>query len=96
MGWALTHQSITKEMLYTFAYSPVFCRRFLIWGSFLSDDSSLCEVDTNLASGLHETRRLVLVRKPKELTQKVNGNQDTLRSREFKVYQAHAGRRLGS
>ena len=38
MGWPLRHQSLIKNML----YSWVLCRYFLNWGSILLDNPSLC------------------------------------------------------
>jgi hypothetical protein len=38
---------ITKKMPYRFAESPVLGRNFLNWGSFLSDDFSMFQVDKN-------------------------------------------------
>lgn len=46
MGWALSHWSLIQKM----PYSWISWRHFLNWGSFLSDDSSLCEIDTKPAS----------------------------------------------
>jgi hypothetical protein len=40
---------ITKKMLYI-AYGLMLWRHFLSWGSLLSDNSSLCQVDIKLAS----------------------------------------------
>jgi hypothetical protein len=48
-GWALPHQLLIKEMPYSLACSPVLWRHFLNWGSLLSDDYSLCQVDRNRA-----------------------------------------------
>ena len=48
VGWALTHQSLIKEMPYRIAYSLITWRHFLHPDSLLSDDSSLCQVDINL------------------------------------------------
>lgn len=43
-GWALLHQSLIKNMPYRLAYSLVLWWHFLNWGSFLSDDFSLCQL----------------------------------------------------
>lgn len=44
VGWALTHQVIKKM-----SYSQIIWRYFLNWGSFLTDDFSLCQTDIKLA-----------------------------------------------
>ena len=49
MCWTLSHPSLIKKMSYKHVYSPVLWRRFLNWGSFLSDDFSLCQVDIKLS-----------------------------------------------
>jgi hypothetical protein len=49
-GWALFHQSLIKKMLYWLASSLVLWRYFLNWGSLLSDDISVCQVDIKLSS----------------------------------------------
>lgn len=43
-------QLLINKMLYRLAHSPVLWRNFLSWGSFPSDDYSLSQVDTPLAS----------------------------------------------
>jgi hypothetical protein len=48
--WILPHQSLNKKMPDRITYSWVLWRHFLSWGSLLSDDSSLCQGDINLAS----------------------------------------------
>lgn len=47
--WATPCQSLTKKTSYRLAYSPVWWRDFLKWGSLLSNDSSLCQVAIKLA-----------------------------------------------
>jgi hypothetical protein len=42
IGWALPHWSLIEKM----CYSWISWRHFINWGSFLSDDISLCQVDT--------------------------------------------------
>jgi len=42
MGWTLPHWSLIKKM----PYSWISWRHFLNWGSFLCDNSRLCQVDT--------------------------------------------------
>jgi len=46
VGGVLPHWSLIEKM----PYSWISWRHFLNWGSFLSDDSSLCQVDTKPAS----------------------------------------------
>jgi hypothetical protein len=48
-SWTFPHQSLIKEMPYSLSYSPILLKYFLNWASFLSDDSSLCQVDLKLA-----------------------------------------------
>lgn len=42
MGWTLPHQSLIKKMF----YPKMLWRNFLNWGSFFSNNSSLCQVDS--------------------------------------------------
>jgi hypothetical protein len=49
MGWALTHISIIKKMPYRLAYSLIVWRHFLNWGSLLSNDFSVHQVDIKSA-----------------------------------------------
>ena len=46
MHWALPHKSLIEKL----SYSPILWRHFLNWGSLLSYNSSLCQVDIKLAS----------------------------------------------
>ena len=48
MDWAFYHQSLIKEMSYSWIFKWLSCN----WDSLLSSDSSLCQVDTKLASTL--------------------------------------------
>jgi hypothetical protein len=50
MGCALLHKSLIKKTPYRLAYSPIIWEHFLNWGSLLSDDFSLCQVDIKLSS----------------------------------------------
>jgi hypothetical protein len=46
MAWFLPHQSLIEKMLYNW----ISWKQFLNWGSFLCDDSSLCQIDTKPTS----------------------------------------------
>ena len=50
MGWALPYKSVIKKMFFRLIHNPILRRHFLNWGSLLSDDSRLCQVDINLVS----------------------------------------------
>jgi hypothetical protein len=50
VGWVLLHHSRIKKTHYRFLYSLVLWRHFLNWGSPLSDEFSLGQVDIKLAS----------------------------------------------
>lgn len=49
-GLGPPHQSLNKKMPYRLVYSFIFCRYFLNWGPFISDDYTFCQVDRKLAS----------------------------------------------
>ena len=49
-GLGPPNQSLIKSMLHSVACSPILWRQFLNWGSLLSDNFSLCQFDTVLAS----------------------------------------------
>jgi hypothetical protein len=46
MGWALSHQFLTKKMPYKLAYSLIFGRHFLSCGSLLPSDIKLARALT--------------------------------------------------
>lgn len=50
IGWDLSHQSMIKKMPCRLACDPVLWRHWPNSGSSLSDESSLCQGDLNLAS----------------------------------------------
>lgn len=51
MDWTLPHRPLIKKML----YSSILWGHFLNWGSFLSHDSSLWQVDMRLVSTEHHS-----------------------------------------
>jgi hypothetical protein len=74
MGWALPHWSLIKKM----PYSLILWRCILNWGSLLSDDSRLCEVDIKLA-GMPRKKMMSLRRttaKKKKIYDCRTGSQD--------------------
>lgn len=48
-GWGLPHQSLIKKIFSRLAYSPIGRRHFLHWGSYLSNNPSLCQIDIKLS-----------------------------------------------
>ena len=50
MGLALSQPPLIKTTPYRFTFSWILWKHFLNWGSLLSDDSSLCQVDIKVAS----------------------------------------------
>ena len=58
MGWVLLLQSLIKKIPYRLVYSPKLQKHFHSWGSFFSDDSSLCQIDIKPGSTPDETQEI--------------------------------------
>lgn len=50
MGWGLLHHSLIKKTFCQLDYSQILWSHFLSWGSLLSQDSSLCQIDIKVVS----------------------------------------------
>lgn len=64
-GWShaqwtvLLNQLLIKKILYKLAYSLIIWKHFVNWGSFLSDDFRLCQVDRKLANTATQGRNQI-------------------------------------